>query len=297
MVDEQLLSQEVTLLLNALPTHFLLEFARSCGLSWLESRSRRLLGDGSLQDLVRWLFPEIPEASVPAVAREIELCEFQNSCWNHLLSLPERAEVKFRCLTEPAATALRERNGPAIIAIWHHGATDMVYLGLQAIGVPAVIIGGRMPDPWFWRTAPRETEFVQCGTDVRSSTIALKKALDRLKQGGVVVVATDGRNGLLDVETRFLDRKIRVSRGIAALARVTGASVIPALATWGHGDWSINFRIYDPLPLPPLDSLKATEWEREVMIRAVSFFDGIVRAFPGQCRLGKISRLAKRKPG
>jgi hypothetical protein len=171
----------------------------------------------------------------------------------------------------------------------------MVYLGLQAIGVPTVIIGGRMPAPWFWRTASPESKFVQCGTDVRSSTIALKTALDRLKKGGVVVVAADGRNGQLDVEAYFLNRKIRVSRGIAALARATGAAVIPALATWGDGDWSIDLRIYDPLPLPPVATVAAAKWEREAMVRAVGFFDGIVRAFPGQCRIERVTRLAKRK--
>jgi len=165
-------------------------------------------------------------------------------------------------------------------------------MGLQAIGVPAVIVGLRQPHEWFWRTKLPETKFVS-SADTLQSAIALKTAVERLRQGGVVVMAVDGRKGLNEMTAPLLGYRIHIAKGIGVLARLTGASIIPALATWGSGDWSIDYRIFDPLPLPPLASMKPDDWDREIVGRAVRFFEEILRTYPGQWRLDRLAGLAK----
>lgn len=290
MADAQFLSGDLTSLLEALPRGQLVEITRRAAIGAFGATCRKLLGNTSLADFVKSIFPQIPDAQIPAVTEEMALCAIRNTCWPQLLSLPGEWHVKVRCLNPVRARALRERKGPAIIAFWHHGATHMVSLGLQTIKVPAVVIGAFMPGGWFKRAVSADMKFVLSG-DARQSTIALKMALDRLRQGGAVAVAVDGSSGPGQIEVPFLGRRFPIARGMAVLARLTGAQIIPVLASWIGKEWSIDFRIYEALPLPPLDSLSADDWEREVVTTTVKHFEKVVCTFPGQSRLEQLARL------
>jgi lauroyl/myristoyl acyltransferase len=292
MADEPPLSQDLATVLEELPRGHLVEITRRAAVGSFGAMCRGLLGDTSVEDFLKSLFPELSDAQIPAVIKELALCSIRNTCWPQLLSLPGEWKVRTRCLTPKKAQSLRERKGPAIIAFWHHGATHMVSLGLHAIGVPALVIGARMPGGWFRRTVSGDMRFVMSG-DARQSAVALKAALDRLRKGGVVVAAVDGSSGKERIELPFLGRKVLVAKGVAVLARLTGAQIIPALATWRDKSWSFDFRIYDPLPLPSLTSMKTDDWDSEVITMAVRHFEGVVRTFPGQCRLEKVASLLK----
>jgi lauroyl/myristoyl acyltransferase len=292
MADEPPLINDLAIILEELPRGHLVEITRRAAGGSFGAMCRALLGETSLEDFLRSLFPELTDAQIPLVAKETALCAIRNTCWPQLLSLPGEWKVHTRCLNARRAAALREKMGPAIIAFWHHGATHMVSLGLHSIGVPAVVLGARMPGGWFQRTVSRDMRFAMTG-DARQSTLALKVSLDRLRKGGVVVAAVDGSSGQDRIEVPFLGRKVPVAKGLAVLARLTGARVIPVLATWGEKNWTIDFRIYDALPLPPLASMKTEDWDREVITIAVKHFEGVVRAFPGQCRLEQVTRLLK----
>lgn len=290
MADAQFLSGDLTSLLEALPRGQLVEITRRAAVGAFGATCRKLLGNTSLADFVKSIFPGIPDEQIPGVTREMALCAIRNTCWPQLLSLPGEWHVKVRCLNPVRAQALRERKGPAIIAFWHHGATHMVSLGLQTIGVPAVVIGAFMPGGWFKRTVSPDMKFVLSG-DARQSAVALKMALDRLKQGGAVAVAVDGSSGPGSIEVPFMGRKFPIARGMAVLARLTGAPIIPALATWIGKDWSIDFRIYEALSLPPLNLMSAEDWERAAVNTTVKHFEKVVRTFPGQSRLEQLVRL------
>ncbi len=286
------LSPEVTSQLEALPNDSLIRLASNYGLEWIDSTARRMLGKVSLEEALTTFFPELPQTRIAGIARESALCSFRNFLWNYALASPGEDGLETRCHTGSSAELLRETKGPAIIAIWHHGATYMVPVGLQALGISALMVGARAPGDWFWRIVSRETQLVKC-SDEHDSPLSLKAALDRLRKGGVVIVAADGRSGKLGVKVPFLGRMLHVAKGIGVLARLSGAPIIPALAAWGPGDWSVDFHLYDPLSIPARGSMPVEEWESEVMTATAKRFEAIVRAHPGQLRIDRIARLCK----
>jgi lauroyl/myristoyl acyltransferase len=113
-----------------------------------------------------------------------------------------------------------------------------------------------------------------------------------LRKGGVAALAVDGSQGTKDVAVPFLGRQFQVSRGVAVLARLTGAPIIPCVMTWAGTDWSMNFRIFDPLPLPSLDSTTPAAFEQAVLEAAVQRFEELARTLPGQLRVDQLARVA-----
>ncbi len=292
MADDQVLSRELTSLLEALPPAQLVEFTRRAAVGQYQAARRRTLAGTSLEGLLKSMFTEFSDAMIAEIASEIALCAIRNACWTHLLSLPGQWEVQMRCLNGAAAQRLRERNGPAIVAFWHHGATHMVALGLQSIGVKALILVAREQAPWFRHALAADMEVAVCGHPHQAVT-ALKKALDRLRKGGTVMVAVDGPHGQRNVAVRFFGRSVEFTRGIAVLARLTGAPIVPALATWAGRDWKLDFEVFDALPLPPVASMIPEDWDREVLAVTVRFFEGVIRTSPGQSRLESLAKIAK----
>jgi lauroyl/myristoyl acyltransferase len=221
------------------------------------------------------------------------LCALRNRCWSQMLSLPDTRSIQVRCANPKRAQALRDRQGPSILTFWHLGASFMVSIGLQRIGVTGTVIARNPPPPWYRRVVSAQTKMVVISNDPRKATMALKMALDELRQGGVVVLALDGSQGQKDFTVPFLGRRIQLSRGIAALSRLTGAPIIPCGVTWGEKDWSLDFRLFEPVALPAPGSAPPEEWEKQVLTAAAARFEEIIRAFPGQTRLERLSDLAE----
>jgi lauroyl/myristoyl acyltransferase len=168
----------------------------------------------------------------------------------------------------------------------------MAPVGLHRVGIPALMVGSISPGDWFWRMVSRDTRFVMCRGE-HDSPLSLKIALDALRKGKVVTMAVDGRSGNLGLQVPFLGRMTRVAKGITVLARLSGAPILPALATWSGGDWSVDFRLHNPLPLPDRGSMAAEAWENEALVATVKFFEAIVREHPGQFRIDRVARLYK----
>ncbi len=168
----------------------------------------------------------------------------------------------------------------------------MAPLGLQHIGVPSLIVSTPGPIAWFRKNLSREIKIVATGNS-RLGALALKEALDRLRNGGVVVMAADGGDGKKDITLPFLGRQMKFTRGMAVLSRLTGAPILPALATWGDCDWTFDFHLFDPVTMPPMGYMAPHAWEREVVAATVRRFEEIVKATPGQCRLDILGQLSK----
>ena len=292
MPDELPLSRELGSLLGGLPHRQLVEVMRRSALGAFEAERRAHLGDTTLPQLLKSLFPGLPQDRIDPVAREISLCAIRNKCWGRLLSRPAHREIQMRCLNEAATRQLCERKGPAIVALWHHGVPGMAPLGLQCIGVPSLIVSRSGPSDWLRRLLSRDMKIVVSG-DTRQGALILKEALDRLRAGGVVAMAIDGGDGKLAIPLPFLGRRMMLARGIAVLSRLTGAPIFPALATWGNADWSLDFRLFGPVAMPPVNSMTPDAWQREVVAATVRRFESIVRGTPGQCRLDILGQLSK----
>lgn len=293
MADEQPLFRELTSLLEALPRPHLVEIARQAAMAGFKGGCKRHFGEETLESVLGTLYPDFSSEQLAEAAREMALCAVRNTCWNQILSMPNENRVQVRCSNPQMAQALRQRKGPAILAFWHLGASFMMALGMQRIGVPGLIVARNPPPPWFRRAVSPEMRMAVTYNDPGKAVIALKMALDRLRKGGVVAMAVDGSQGQKDLTVSFLGRKISLSRGVAVLARLTGAPIIPCGVTWGDKDWSLDFRLFDPLALPPKESMAAEEWDQQVLNITAGRFEEIFRAFPGQARIERLSVIAK----
>lgn len=292
MADQPPLYRDLTTLLEGLPQTHLIEIARQAAIGGFKGACRQSLGERKLEDVLRSLFPDFSEAQISAAVTEMTLCALRNRCWSQMLSLPDMRSIQMRCANPKRAQALRDRKGPVILTFWHLGASFMMGIGLQRIGVPGTIIARNPPPPWYRRAVSPQTRMVVTSDDSRKAVIALKVGLDELRKGGVVVVALDGSQGQKDFTVPFLGRRIPLSRGMAVLSRLTGAPIVPCGVTWGEKDWTLDFRLFEPVPLPAPGSASPDEWEKQVLTAAASRFETIVRAFPGQTRLERLSVLA-----
>lgn len=292
MPDDLPLSRELGSLLMELPHRQLVEVMRRSAVGAFEAECRAHLGQATLPQVVESIFPRLPKDRIEAVAREISLCAIRNKSWGRLLSRPGHREIQMRCFGDVAIRQLRERKGPAIVALWHHGVPGMAPLGLQCIGVPSLIVSRSGPSDWLERLLSKDMKIVVSG-DSGQGALVLKESLDRLKAGGVVAMAIDGGDGKLAIPLSFLGRRLMLARGIAVLSRLAGAPIFPALATWGTADWSLDFRLFDPVATPAVDSMAPGAWEREAVAATVRRFEAIVRSTPGQCRLDILGQLMK----
>ena len=284
MADAQSLSSDLTTLLGALPRGQLVEITRRAALGSFDATCQGMLGGKPLGSLLKSLVPELSDQQVPVIARRIALTAIRNSCWSGLVSVPGQWKVEISCRTPEAAEALRNRKRPAIVAFWHHGATHVITLALQSIGVPVMVVGGRTQPEWIMRTLSPETKIIP-SRGPRESALALKLSLDRLRKNGVVMMPADGVSGHVSMRAPFLGRSVPMTNGMAALARLTGAPILPVLTTWGEQDWSVDFRIFDAVATPPVETMERGAWEQEVMKRVAQRFEQIVRATPGQFRI------------
>jgi lauroyl/myristoyl acyltransferase len=84
----------------------------------------------------------------------------------------------------------------------------------------------------------------------------LKKAIDWLKANGVVLVAIDEWGGSGGPCVSFLGHSLRFRRGIAAMARLSGAAIIPVQAAWTPKGQGITISVQSALEPSAEDSDK-----------------------------------------
>ena len=158
------------------------------------------------------------------------------------------------------------------------------------IGAAAVIREVRTDFALLANLAPERArswgvELRRAGTTTIESAAALKWAVDHLEDRGAVGVpfVGDVSNGLA---VEVLGQDLTVARGIALLARRSGAPVVPITATWHRG------RV-------ELEAHRPVEWDRSstapvaldlAMLRALADqISGLARRRPEACDLRSLS--------
>ncbi len=144
--------------------------------------------------------------------------------------------LRLRIVDEGQARAVWERGGPVIYAIWH-GRVLMIpalYGGRRTIHVMA----SRSRDGELVARFARRFGFETArGSTSRGGSEALRKLARLLRQGREVAIIPDGPLGPRGV----------VQRGVIALARLTGAPILP-LAFSAHPGWRL--RSWDEFLIP-----------------------------------------------
>lgn len=179
---------------------------------------------------------------------------------------PFARQVSFR-----DAGAIGHLHPPLVLITAHVGALHLLALALDRFAVPRVVLR--------WSPvhdlSPEESVALTAG-GLAGRTGALRRGHDALRAGGFVVTALEGPHGAAEPGS-LLGRPLGVGRGGFALARVSGASVVPIAALW-KGNRVV---VESGPPIAP-----------EVAPQAVArWFDELLRRSPRQISLGLLRRL------
>lgn len=116
-----------------------------------------------------------------------------------------------------------------------------------------------------------------------SYTLPYLQSFMHLRAGGIVAAAPDGPVWQQAVEERFCGHPCRVSLGLAALARLTGAPAIPCIALWKRHRIRIEFG--EPmLPGARHDGSEDRTWTRKYL----DWLECMVKANPRAVRFDQL---------
>lgn len=249
----------------------------------------RKLGNATLIDAVDSLLGPMPRPQAEAIAQEIVVNRLRSLSLKALRGVVgDKGTIALARWSD--ATVVLEHHAqrlPLIVVTWHFGPEVGSGVALERLGIPATV----------FRTVSngnpkRDLNIVeyQCVGDPEERGLALKRAFARLRKGGVVSLAIDGRQTGSPIDLPFFGRRIRVGRGAAALARLTGAPVVPVVKLWA-ADGSVEVRCFQPLERPQVDARDVDAFDLALMTQAVRWFEDFIRSAPGQFRLKNIVRL------
>lgn len=174
---------------------------------------------------------------------------------------------------EGAAAALQSSLGPSVVLLTAHvGALYLLAAGLDRVARRRTVLR------WspLHLPSPEEVNAPTAGGVVRR-TAALRRALDALRRGGVVSTALDGAHGAAEPGELF-GRSLGLGVGGFALARLSGARVVPVAALW-EGNRVVC-------------ELGASAQERvETPAEALRWFEALLRRAPQQISLGLLRQL------
>jgi lauroyl/myristoyl acyltransferase len=255
-------------------------------------RRHRALNPRTVQVIDALLGP-LPLPAKAEIARQVATTDLRNRCLNRLVPLVSLGSLAhlIRCVDVRSLEEARAGNKGALVISWHHGARAAVGPALHQLGMRALLFARRS---WQPTVAPdsgpdaARIDFLAVG-EPRDRVMHLKRALEYLEGGGLVSIVVDGGQGTAALEIPFVGRRLSLRRGPAVLARLTGAPMIPVVATWAS-DGAIEFRSFEPLPVPPPGGLDAQEWDRVALTEAVRFFEKVIHATPGQLRAGFVRK-------
>jgi hypothetical protein len=130
--------------------------------------------------------------------------------------------------------------GPAILATFHAGSIQALGSVLERMSAPVLAFRERLLFPPKGMLAVETTE-----GDALHRAGTFHRALAHLRQGNLVALAADVVPGA-SIDVPFLGHTLRLARGPFALARLTGAPLVPLIARReGH---TIEAIAGDPIP-------------------------------------------------
>jgi lauroyl/myristoyl acyltransferase len=229
------------------------------------------------------LLGDLPPRELARIRREIGALERQNQALFMLIRSRgiEPVLPLVRVVGEEHLACLRGEGLGAILADWHIGVPLMHVAALIKLGLSTIALGLNPPVP-ATHPLPDSIRFA-VGLDERSSF--LMQALQQLRSGGVALIGVNGFLGEAFAEVPFLGRRTRVGRGAGALARLSGASILPVTCSWARSGARIDVAIHEPLPRPRVPTKERTAFEDTLLAATARWFENYVRAHPEQLRL------------
>jgi lauroyl/myristoyl acyltransferase len=299
-ISKEHLAQGLDAVFGALPPAALVKVAQHVAMQ-ASAPARVMIHERPLSEVVKDLFgPRLP-VHEGIVAAQVVLNEYRNICVDKLRDLEG-----FRAIAElvqhrevPLLHEFHAARRPAILVLAHLGARFAGAAALQRLGVPAAIFMRA-----FGPQASREAEafaarlpgmeYLQVAGSAESGALQLRRAIQRLRAGGMVAIAADADvTAQRRIPVRYLGRQIHVGRGPALMARISGAPVVPIVAAFLPTGLGISLQVGDPLPPPVVSPLADAALEQAVAQSILSWFESFVRGSPGQMRVRQLNMLAQ----
>jgi hypothetical protein len=217
------------------------------------------LGSGVTAKQIAALFPELDRAGLRSARKR---------AWSNFL-LGEALDAA-RTASDPypeivSYPALAELQPPLILVFAHVGPYHAIGAALAGLrgDVLALERGGVGPTPGITATA--------AGDDEWGRARVFQRAIGTLRSGGSVLLAIDGYEAST-LEVPMLGGAMAVARGPFALARMTGAPIVPIAARWRGGSAEVACG----------DLIPADASEQVTAAATCAWLERYLRRFPGE---------------
>lgn len=174
-------------------------------------------------DEVRALFPALSLLAAKTIADGIAALHERNRVLVHSI---RRYGIEATRPLVTASESFAAITGPRIIGTFHIGALHALGPALERLPSPVLALRNGI---LFKPDASLEVQSTKGNEQQRAA--ALHRALLHLRGGGIVMLALDDAQDQA-VEAPCLGRSLRLAPGAFALARWTGAPIVPAVARW-----------------------------------------------------------------
>jgi hypothetical protein len=222
---------------------------------------------------VRRALPHLERGAAAAVAWRIAAQEARNRLLVAAVRRLGLAAIRELVDTPAAVVSLRP---PSILATFHVGAMQALGPAFERLCAPTLVLRlGRLYSPTF----PVELEATS--GDPQQGSAAFLRALDTVRGGGFVAMAVDLPTGAA-VRCPFLSGSIDCARGPFALARLTGAPLLPLTARWRRGRIAVEIAE----PLHARAGMEPAAAEAELAARTVVWLSDYLTAAPAELGLG-----------
>jgi lauroyl/myristoyl acyltransferase len=232
-----------------------------------------------LPENVAELFPGLPRHRLLEIARQTRLNIFKEVGLLRLLECRVDALIPLvRCCGGSLLQRMYARRQPAILGSWHWGAFFLTTIvpALKGLGISALFVGKDLK----YRLPPN-IEVCEAKGDSVTRVKAVKRAHEHLRAGGMVVIALDGQEGDSTLEVPCLGRRIRLRRGPAILARLSGAPLIPITQHWEPYGGKVRLTVHDPLPSPACPPEEAGAFDHALLAEVARWFESTIYAKVG----------------
>jgi lauroyl/myristoyl acyltransferase len=228
------------------------------------ARATQWLGHGVDAESLRLVLPELAPDELEKARRATWSARLRSRVLDAALAVPGAARPYPRLLSGPDPARIRP---PAVLATVHIGPVSTLGLLLEQLpaDVLAIQAGNEVK-------APERPGWTILHVDSASEwdrAAAFRRALATLRGGGFVVLLVDGHGSHLEVP--LMGRKVGLARGAFALARASGAPIVPLTARWRGA----AVEIVAGEPLPPGD-------EQETAAAFARWIEARVREAPGE---------------
>ena len=220
------------------------------------------------------LFQDASPAETAAIARAVSGLRYQNRA---IVEIARRRGQGLLAELVDAASLERLRafaGSPAIFIGWHVGPPFGVIGAFTAADLEPLIVRRSMTSD---ATAMFAFAAVDGGRVDRSA--AFRRSLARLGAGGAVLMAVDATEMSQTEPVPCFGRARGMARGPFAMARLTGAPVVP-LAAQLDDDRVVRIAVGAPL----LGAGTGDDFETSLAARAAAWLEGVIRESPRQLR-------------